>query len=183
MFEGLQRRLESLEELVWLLRQGAKALFYQTMQSSGNPLPQQPALNIDSFFNTAGTIPCGQFDFGDDPANARSTARFLTLYRCSDHAGDTTYQVVGQESLRFNTGTTWNVTLPPTADIWDGIRVRIKDSSGGAAVHNITITANAGQQVESIAALGTYGASTAITTNGGGVELEWDDSAAKWQVV
>jgi hypothetical protein len=67
------------------------------------------------------------------------------------------------------------VTLDPNAV--QGDQVVIKDVSGSAATHNITITASEGQAI-----IGASG-SVSITTNYGAVQLTFDEGLAAWDAV
>lgn len=154
---------------------GEGAAFYQTILLDGNPQsPQRPNLNFASHIDDAREIASGQFNSNDDPDNSATMITLETLYLCVSVAGGGVQPIIGQVSIRVDTAiapTTVEQQVP-IDQAWDGMRMRVKDSTGHAQTNNITVTVPSGWTIENPYSLGTYGATAVINTKGAGFEWE-----------
>lgn len=80
------------------------------------------------------------------------------------------------------TAAIFTVTMPPTAALYDGMVIYIKDDHRQFAVHNLTVAANSGQTIQDPVAL-TVGATAVLSVLGAHPAFQWDATQTIWLAV
>lgn len=79
-------------------------------------------------------------------------------------------------------GGAFTITMPPTAQLQDGVKFTIADVGSNWATNNLTVAPNAGQALENPASQGNYPASVVLNIKGGTVIWQWNARLSRWKV-